>query len=83
MPFPVGVYGHKVCRTHTFLTWFGVDFFHPLACVINANDPRYNRIKSLESLSGDYYKQDYISGNLGDHILKGERRLHFRTDFRI
>ncbi|KAF9458572.1 P-loop containing nucleoside triphosphate hydrolase protein [Collybia nuda] len=38
-------------------------------CVINAKDPRYHRVKALESLSGNRFKQDYINGNLGDYIL--------------
>ncbi|RDB22977.1 Lipid A export ATP-binding/permease protein MsbA [Hypsizygus marmoreus] len=38
--------------------------------VINTNDPHYKRMRALAQLTGDQYREDYLTGNLGPHILK-------------
>jgi hypothetical protein len=40
--------------------------------IIHANNPDYQRMSALLKLSGDRYRQDYIAGNIGNHILQGE-----------
>lgn len=77
MPSTVEIFGRKVISM----------IFHRLAqvlmhsaCVITANDVRYTRMKALEKMSGNHYKQDYISGNLGDYILTGAGSLMYLSD---
>jgi hypothetical protein len=43
-----------------------------LEWVIHANNPDFQRQNALLKLSGDWYRQDYIAGNIANHILQGK-----------
>jgi hypothetical protein len=51
-----------------------------LEWVIYANNPDYQRKNALFTLSGDWYRQDYIAGNIGNHILKGDNARLFTVE---
>lgn len=42
-----------------------------IACFLYVNNEPYKRMKKLEALSGDTYRQDTIGNNLGGWIVKG------------
>ena len=58
---------HECSLYHLFIVWFGyVD-----------NEDR-NRMDALEELTIDKYRQDIISNNIGEWIIKGRSHFTFK-----
>ncbi|GLB34638.1 putative ABC transporter [Lyophyllum shimeji] len=59
-----------LCTAKPLLRVFFNDNVWSKTFVVNTNNKHYQRMESLAALTADNYRQDFVTGNLGGHILQ-------------